>query len=172
MNSTTTRLDPTAQQFIERLAVALEFFGLSRIAGRILAYLIYFKGAASFDDLTEALQVSRGSVSTNTRQLEQMGVIERISRPGERVDYFGLTKDSQARFLEAWFGHVYDIEGIFQDTLAQLPDSKDETRQRIEYVDQFYRYVHQRMQECIGEWEARAQADHEAHRRRIGRRAS
>ncbi len=150
-------LGPAAEEFVERLGVALEFFGLSRTAGRILAYLIFHDGPASFDDLTTALKVSRGSVSTNTRHLERLGVIERRSKPGERGDYFALTPDSQARFLEAWFTRIADIESIIKDTLVSLDDGDPVARKRIGYTEEFYRYVHDRMTACVRDWDERAE---------------
>ena len=59
--------------FIERMGLALESDGLPRIAGRIFGLLLVSEDARSLDDLAAELRVSKGSVSTNARLLEQRG---------------------------------------------------------------------------------------------------
>ena len=62
--------------------------------------LMIFDGKAySFGDLAIELQVSRGSVSTNARLLEQMGIIERVAKAGDRQDYFQLADDPYVNIL-------------------------------------------------------------------------
>ena len=162
MNDTTV-LDPVATDFVERMGVALEGFGLSRIGGRILAYLVYKGEPSSFDDLTEALRISRGSVSTNTRQLEQLGVIRRVSRPGERVDFFRIAPDAQARFLEAWVARLDGVAEIFRDALDELPEEQQGARKRIRRAVQVYRSIVTAFEQGIHRW------DEVAERRRPSR---
>lgn len=83
---------PTEQtiQFIEQYGILAERDGLSRTAGRMFALMLVEPRPLSFSDLAQRLQVSRGSVSTNTRLLETLGAIERIAKPGDRQDYFQM----------------------------------------------------------------------------------
>lgn len=141
-----------ATRFVERMGVALGFFGLSRNAGRIVAYLIAHPGSHGFDDLTGGLGISRGSVSMNTRQLESMGVVERLSRPGERSDFFRLTPDAQARFLEAWLGRLREVESILHDALGALPEDS-RPHERIRETERFYHDVAERLRACVREHE-------------------
>lgn len=81
----------------------------SRVAGRILGWLmICDPPAQSAADLMEALDVSAGSVSTQVRTLQSLGLVERVTFPGDRVSYFQMpdqawTKvmDKEAEQLEA-----------------------------------------------------------------------
>lgn len=67
--------------------------GLPRIGGRLLALLLITEGDASLDDLARRLRVSKPSVSTNARLLEQRGVIEKVSRAADRRDYYRVADD-------------------------------------------------------------------------------
>ncbi len=85
-------LHAAEERFIEGMGLALEEDRLPRIAGRLVGLLILSPQPLRFDRLAERLRVSRGSISTNTRLLENMGVIERVTRPGDRRDYFQINE--------------------------------------------------------------------------------
>ncbi len=76
--------------FIESLGLILQAEGFPRIAGRLLGVFVLRGGPLSFQELGNSLNISRGSVSTNTRLLESLGAVERVAMPGERQDFFKL----------------------------------------------------------------------------------
>ncbi len=80
-------------QFVERMGLLVEEDGWPRIAGRILGFLTLTVEACSLDEIASALDVSRASVSTDARRLMQSGLLERLSRPGDRRDYYQLAPD-------------------------------------------------------------------------------
>ena len=73
---------PAVQRFVEEVGLLWERDGLPRISGKIVALLIVEDREFDLEELADRLQVSRGSVSTNTRLLESHGVLRRTSRPG------------------------------------------------------------------------------------------
>lgn len=79
------------QTFVEQSGLILEDIGLPRMAGRALAWLLICEPAhQSARDLASALQASTGSISSTTRLLVQYGLVERLSLPGDRRDYFRI----------------------------------------------------------------------------------
>ncbi len=86
--------------FIEGMGLILQSDGMPRIAGRLMGLFVLHGGPFSFTDLAERLAISRGSVSTNTRLLEDLGVIERVAIRGERQDYFRLAQDPYIQIVE------------------------------------------------------------------------
>jgi len=88
------------QNFIERMGVILAGDGLSRIAGRIFGLLLLTPDDASLDQIAEALGVSKGSVSLEARRLEQRGMVQRVSRPGDRRDYYHVAPNLLAGMME------------------------------------------------------------------------
>jgi DNA-binding transcriptional regulator GbsR (MarR family) len=83
----------TRQDFVERFALAKEGDNLPRIAGRIFGLLLTGEGDLSLDGIANELGASKGSASVNTRLLEQQGFIERVSKPGDRRDYYRISPD-------------------------------------------------------------------------------
>lgn len=88
-----------ADEFIEMMGRHFEEEGTARIAGRLFGALILSEEPASLDALAERLQVSKGSVSSNARLLEDWGVAERVTRPGDRRDFYRIAPDMSARLL-------------------------------------------------------------------------
>ena len=89
-----------SQRFIERMGLVWEQEGIPRIAGRIFGFLLLQEHACSLDDMAAALGVSKASISTDARRLEQLQLIERVSRPGDRRDYYAIAADVPIRALE------------------------------------------------------------------------
>lgn len=108
------------ENFIERIGISVEEDGLPRIAGRMMAYFVIHGGPVSFSGLAEALQVSRGSVSTNSRILISLGVIERVSRPGERQDFFQLTERPYARMMAGYIERTRRNRDVVAETERAL----------------------------------------------------
>jgi DNA-binding transcriptional regulator GbsR (MarR family) len=71
------------------MAMALEGFGLPRMAGRVFAALLIANPAEqSAEALAQVLHASRGAISGATSLLETMGLIDRVRKTGDRKDYF------------------------------------------------------------------------------------
>ena len=146
-------LDPL-DAFIEDLGLAIEEDGLPRIAGRILGLLIVEEGPFRFDEIAERLQVSRGSVSTNTRMLEQRGLLERYTLPGERRDLFRLCDDLYGRLLERSLERLYRRQAIIERCRAGVRDEQPFAAARLGEMSRFYRLAIENNQNIIERWRA------------------
>lgn len=101
------------EQFIEAMGRHFEADGIPRIGGRLFGFLLLREESCSLDDLVDHLRVSKTSISTNARLLEQWGLIERVSRPGDRRDYYQAAPD-QARTLEIQLARVRDYGALLR----------------------------------------------------------
>jgi DNA-binding transcriptional regulator GbsR (MarR family) len=102
------------ERFIERAGLLWEDDGLPRIAGRIFALALINEDALSLDEIAEALGVSKASVSNDTRLLERMGFIERVSRPGDRRDYYQSTERSFERAIAERIRRMHELQRLIE----------------------------------------------------------
>ena len=86
--------DAAIEHFIDTHGQLAEADGMPRILGRMAALFMLEPGPLSFSEIGERMQISRASVSTATRLLENLGVFERITRPG------GSFRNRKARMVE------------------------------------------------------------------------
>lgn len=81
------------QHFIQGLSRISQFWGLPKAMGAIFAVLYLSPEPLSLDDLTREVGVTKGSVSTNVRGLERLGMVHAHVRVGERKDYYAAETD-------------------------------------------------------------------------------
>jgi DNA-binding transcriptional regulator GbsR (MarR family) len=93
-------MDQATTDFIESMGRQFEEDGVPRIAGRLFGLLMVQVEPCSLDDVAEQLQVSKGSASSNARLLEQLGIAERVTRAGDRRDYYQISPDIGERTLQ------------------------------------------------------------------------
>jgi len=116
------RTDQALERFMEKVAIAKEAEGLPRIAGRIVGLFLLYPGPFSFSEIAERVNASRGSVSTNMRLVRDRGIVELISRPGDRQDYYQLANDPYRDSLEQSLVRLESLEKLARETAAALRD--------------------------------------------------
>ena len=142
-------IDTVRAEFIERIAVVAQGEGLPRIAGRIFAALVFDGRPISFGELADSLQVSRGSISTSARLLEERGVIKRMGKAGERQDYFRLSDAPFVTMLRDAKERTGRAKAEIDDTLKQLPAGADDVRQRLGNYAGFYGAIEDSLTQAI-----------------------
>src|SRR5690606_30042798 len=85
MHESLTAVNNSTVAGIGRLA---RFFGFSEMMGRLYGTLLLSPQPLSLDDLTEMLQISKGSVSMNMRSLERWGMAKEVWMRGDRKKYY------------------------------------------------------------------------------------
>jgi DNA-binding transcriptional regulator GbsR (MarR family) len=152
-----TETESTIAEFVERMGLMIQADGLPRIAGRILGLMIMHGGPFGFAELTERLSVSRASISTNTRLLEDLGVIERTAMPGDRQDYFRLSRQPYARMLRGYVERMRRAREVVAVAQGALPADMDGAQERLAELDAFYEALIDSFVNVIEEWDAKRQ---------------
>src|SRR5450759_6024922 len=86
-------LSEARERMIENLSRIGEFWGYSRAMGGLYAALYLSPGPVSLDELVPIGGVTKGAISTNVRALEQLGMVHRHVRAGDRKDYYEADTD-------------------------------------------------------------------------------
>jgi len=92
------KLKDAAGLFIRRWGEMGAGWGVSRTLAEIHALLYLSTEPLCTDDVMDQLAVSRGSASTNLRELVNWGLIRRIHQRGDRKEYFEAEKNVWAMF--------------------------------------------------------------------------
>ncbi|WFE29658.1 helix-turn-helix domain-containing protein [Solwaraspora sp. WMMD791] len=143
---------PVERRYAEHAGVVLGGMGLPPAAGKILGWLLICDPPSqTSSDLAAALDLSKGSVSTNIRLLEQGGLILRVPVPGRRgvayqVEPAGLAKPDIAKFRI--FRELLD-QGV---ELAGGPQAR--TSERLVYLRDFYAFIEREMPLIVRRFEA------------------
>src|SRR5688572_7521175 len=147
--SNTTRDHET--RFVERSGLIAEREGFSRIAGRIFGLLLLSPTELSLEEIADRLKVSRASVSTEARRLQDHGIVERTSRPGDRKDYYHVAPDHYVRSLEQHFQTMRELIALMDEgrRMEHLPP---ETTVRLDRCSLAFNEMMQQVSQTLAKW--------------------
>jgi DNA-binding transcriptional regulator GbsR (MarR family) len=143
-----------AERFVERMGLFFENEGGPRIAGRLFAHLLLQDEPQSLDVLAKSLRVSKASISTNARLLVDRGLLERVSRPGDRRDYYGAAPD-QSRTVELRLQGVRQMGDLLDEALRAMPRRRSGARDRIERMIELNREASSWLDDMLARWRRR-----------------
>lgn len=142
------------QQFVEDFALHMEHQGLPRMAGRILAWLLICDPPEqSMPELVDALQASKSSVSTMTRLLIQFGMVERVSLPGERRDFYRAMPDHWIRQLEGATKAFAGYRRLAEQGLAVLANASEARRRSLTEMRDVSIFLEREFPALIKQWQ-------------------
>lgn len=148
-------MHPAELDFIEAMGLRMEEDGLPRIAGRIYGLVLLREGPFSLDDLTEQLDVSKTSASTNARLLERMGILVRTSRPGDRRDFYRMAPDVPERsFVHVRRRMARTLEDLDR-ALERLGGESDRDLSRLAEIRDWHVFLLEELERVTARWRAR-----------------
>jgi DNA-binding transcriptional regulator GbsR (MarR family) len=147
----TESVEYRAMDAAEHTAALLAAAGMPRMRARVLAALL----AAPPDgytaaELVDRLGVSAAAVSGAVRFMQTLGVIRRVSRPGERRDRYQLTDDT-------WYAALANQSGLYTELATQVERiaaaGGGPSTSHAEEMAGFFRFLAQRMPTLLAEWQ-------------------
>ena len=146
-------------EYVESFGLFWEEAGLPRMTGRILSWLLICDPPhQSMHDLTAALQSSKSSISAGTRMLIRMGIIERVSLPGQRRDHYRIMPDTWSRVLEEKAQQFTDFRRLAEKGLSLLEGASPARRQRLEEMRDLYAFMEREYPLMLSHWRAHKSA--------------
>ena len=147
------------KQFAEEVGIVFEQTGMPRMAGRILGWLLISDPPhQSTEQITKALMASKGSISTMTRLLIQIGLIERLSLPGVRRDYFRLRSDAWQHMIgRGLTEEIKMVRQLADRGLELLGDKTPVTKNWLEEMRDVYTFLEHEFPTLLERWEKERQ---------------
>ncbi len=140
--------------FVEEVGIAFEQNGLPRMAGRILGRLMIAEPPhQTTGELEEALMASKGSISTMTRLLIQIGLIERLSLPGIRHDFFRIKPGASYQLLKDSLDQATAFRQLIGRGLELIEGKTHVNRQWLEEMRDMYAFFEREFPALLERWE-------------------
>lgn len=141
------------KQFTEEMGIFFEKTGFPRMAGRIWGWLLVCDPPEqTAGQIAEALQASRGSISTMTRLLQIWGV-ERIGVPGKRSGCYRIKAGSFVKLLHTEAGMFSEIRSLVERGLEALKNEPLEVRERLIEGRDLFEFVEKEYPLLIEKWQ-------------------
>jgi DNA-binding transcriptional regulator GbsR (MarR family) len=126
-------LNDGKNKFIEAWGIFGSEWGINRTMAQIHALLLVSASPLSTEDIMEELNVSRGNVNMNTRDLIAWGIVTRVLKKGERREFFQADKDIYKVAIKIMNERRKRELGPVLETLRELKQVKGNTTEAREF---------------------------------------
>jgi DNA-binding transcriptional regulator GbsR (MarR family) len=131
---------PQEAEFVDRIGLFFEMTGGSRTMGRLYGWLLICDPPQqSLTALAATLSVSKASVSTVARQLQEGGMIERLPSP-TRQHHYRVTPGGFTTVLNVQLSRMSMGIEAADFGLSLLDDDRKEQRERLEDFRDFCQF--------------------------------
>ena len=145
--------DEQLLHYVEDFGLYFEQFGLARTAGRMLGWLLVCDPPhQTMDELVEVLQVSKSSISTTSRMLMYIGLVSKVSFPGERKDYYRISENAWVQGWEAKNNQTTEMKLMAVRGLNLLPEDDSERRERLQEMHDLYAFLEEELHKLTQRW--------------------
>lgn len=146
-------LSEEQKKLIEKFGVVLERSGLAPAQARVSGLLIISDEVEmTFDEIMDALQLSKSATSNAINSLLMMDKIAYKTRPGERKRYFRSKIGTMEGDLERKFNQVLDIQVLLQEILDQRTTETVEFNMKLAKVVEFLKFMQAEMPAVYEKW--------------------
>jgi hypothetical protein len=136
-------MSPEEAEFVDRLGLFFELLGGSRTMGRVYGWLmICDPPQQSLTQLAAALSVSKASVSTVARQLQEGGMISRLPSP-TRQHLYRVTPGGFTSVLGTQLSRMRLGAEAAEFGLSVLGEDRADQRERVEEFRDFCEFCNQ-----------------------------
>ncbi|KAA8884750.1 MarR family transcriptional regulator [Nocardia colli] len=159
--SSTDDIAPTPEQlaFVEDFALVLERMGLVRMTGRAAGWLLVADPPEqTFGQIADALQASKGSISSALKALVTMRWVDKISKPGDRKDYYSIRPGILPELTRQQSGMYADLTAMTSRGLALYDDPAGPQAARVREMHEFFVWMGKELPALIDRWYAEQRA--------------
>jgi DNA-binding transcriptional regulator GbsR (MarR family) len=147
--------DTALQMFVEEVGLQFESSGAPRMAGRLFGHLLVCDPPEqTAEEMARAVQASRASVSTMTRLLIQIGLVERQLVPGARRDRFRVRPGSFSSVMRTRLMQLTLFRHVLARGLLALADEPSTRSERLREILDLYTYLEQELPRLLDRYEA------------------
>lgn len=136
-------------RFVEQMGIVCEDERMPRIAGRVFGLFLVEGRPLSLKELADRLQVSRASVSTNTRMLAELGLLERVGVAGDRQDYYQLAPAPFEKLLTGLIARMTTVGDFLSTSAERFPADRADARDRVCGLASFYQATAEAMRSML-----------------------
>lgn len=88
------------ERFIDSMAQNMNLYGIAPSVGRLYGLLYFSDHPMTLDEMKDDLSMSKTSMSTSVRQLQELNMVEKVWKKGERKDLYTSHDDWYQNFTD------------------------------------------------------------------------
>jgi DNA-binding transcriptional regulator GbsR (MarR family) len=124
-------------------------FAMPHTVKRLMSVMYYYEKPMTLDDMTELLGMSKASMSIAVRELDEIGLVKKIWKKGERKDIYQVEEDNYDSFIK-FFCYQWRKSVIpqtialkkFIEELNVIKEKDDLDEESLELIDKDLNKLH------------------------------
>ncbi|MDC3414560.1 choline uptake/conversion transcriptional regulator CudC [Terrihalobacillus insolitus] len=151
------KMEKAKEQVISAISETMDLYGVTPSAGNLYATM-YFKDQMNLDEMREELSMSKPSMSTSVRKLQEIDMVKKTFQRGSRKHTYVAEKDFFHSFMsfycQMWDREVkmnmeaikraeVELVEIFEDDTVSI-EIRDEAKAHYEMIENskvYYRWL-------------------------------
>ena len=138
------KLENAKMRMVEVGAKITQDLGLGRIVGQILVQLYLTDGECSLDEIGENLGLSKAAVSIAARQLESLGLLQRVWKKKDRKSYYKTPAHLGPALKQGLMSFIRQKIQFAATELNTLYEELDKDANKDVVSDEF-KFIHKRI---------------------------
>lgn len=147
-------LSEQKKALIEKIGIFYEKLGMQPAAGRIMGLMfVSDRPELTFDEIREALNISKSATSTALNLLLETGPVEYITFAGDRKRYFKLKTSNWRDSLAQRFNNIINFKSLLKEVQEARSEKASEFNACLaEFID-FLDYLQHELPNLLEKWE-------------------
>ena len=141
------------RRYAEEVGIVLAGLGMTPAYGKLLGWLLICDPPSqSLAQLSGALGLSKGSVSTGMRVLERVGLVRRVAAPGSRGHVYEATPNALIEMGSRAGEQYAAVRELMERGLALLDDESSPRARRLRVSRDFYAFVEREVPKLLDQF--------------------
>ncbi|WP_174497232.1 GbsR/MarR family transcriptional regulator [Salirhabdus euzebyi] len=157
MNEDWIKYEERIDKFIQVIAKNMTLYGITASVGRLYGALYFADEPMTLDDMRDALEMSKTSMSTGVRSLSEMKMVETAFKKGVRKDLYKSEEDWYKSFTSLfgnrWRHHTETNIEEAEEAMMELMKLQEETQneelkqkieidlEKLQYAKNYYTWL-------------------------------
>lgn len=152
------KLEKARARFIDSMAQNMSLYGITPSVGRLYGLLYFSEEPMTLDEMKEELGMSKTSMSTAVRQLQELKMVDKVWKKGERKDLYTSNDDWYKSFsdlfsikwrkgialnIAAINKSIIDLEEVIQDhdSSEEIKAAANMDKEKLNYALEYYDWI-------------------------------
>lgn len=132
----------------------MERLGLVRMTGRVMGWLLVCDPPEqNFGQIADALQASKGSISTALKFLTTARWVDKASKPGDRKDYYTIRPGVMPDLIKQQAAQYSLFTEVTARGMDLFDDPRSESAKRLRDMHDFFRWLEKELPALMERWD-------------------
>ncbi|OZU87354.1 GbsR/MarR family transcriptional regulator [Virgibacillus indicus] len=103
------KIDQAENMMVNTISETMDLYGVTPSVGRLYATMYFKHKPITLDEMKDALSMSKPSMSTSVRKLQEINIVQKVWKKGSRKDSF-MAEKNFFNYFSQFFGMKWERE--------------------------------------------------------------